>query len=119
MQVLTTPPYQFSITIPAKITAGKHYLNAIGGRSGQQSGKSQRLDLDVEPSAQISGISAKPAIMQFDSAGDKLPLRVWGTFSEGPEWTSPSPQARRTAAVIRLRSPSVARVSSPPWVPEN
>ena len=83
MQVLTTPPYQFSITIPAKITAGKHYLNAIGGRSGQQSGKSQRLDLDVEPSAQISGISAKPAIMQFDSAGDKLPLRVWGTFSDG------------------------------------
>jgi hypothetical protein len=83
-QVLTAPPYRFSVTVPKDISvAGKYSIRAMGVTPGQQGGVAAPIHLDVEPAASISGISAKPPIMQFDSAGDKLPLRVWGTFSDG------------------------------------
>ena len=79
-QILSAPPYQFAITIPKDINvARKYFIRAMGVTPGQKGGIAAAIHLDVEPSASISSISARPPIMQFDSAGDKLPLKVWGT----------------------------------------
>ena len=82
-QLLTSSPYQFTFTIPAKAAIGVHFLTASGGRTGQTPGKSLPLHLHVEPSLAISSIKVEPDVITFRSAGDRIPLRVAGTFADG------------------------------------
>ncbi len=82
-QLLTTTPSRFSITIPAKAAIGVHTLVASGGRSGQRPAKSLPIHLDVEPSVAISKISVEPEIINFHAVGNRIPLRVAGTFADG------------------------------------
>jgi len=107
-QTLATPPYKFSITIPPKATIGKHFLNATGGRSGQQPGTSHPLDLDVEPSVAISKIRVEPATISFRRAGDRIPLTIWGTFADGSKMNI----TKSSRTMYSAGDPSVAMVNS-------
>jgi hypothetical protein len=80
---LSAPPYQLSLTIPPKIAAGSHDIRAYGIRPGQNAGESKPLDLDVEPGVPITKIRLDSRAITFKHAGDKIPVRVWGTFSDG------------------------------------
>jgi len=83
-QVLTDPPYQFSITIPNNIgSARKYFVGATGIASSGQSGKALRIHLDVEPSVAISSIAVHPSTISFIRPGDAIPLSVAGTFTDG------------------------------------
>jgi hypothetical protein len=83
-QVLTSPPYQFSITIPNNIGAArKYFVGATGIAPSGQSGKALRIHLDVEPSVAISSIAVHPKTISFIRAGEAIPLSVAGTFADG------------------------------------
>ncbi|HXP68384.1 MAG TPA: hypothetical protein VOA88_03795 [Candidatus Dormibacteraeota bacterium] len=83
-QVLTDPPYQFSITIPNNIgSARKYFVGATSIASSGQSGKALRIHLDVEPSVAISSIAVHPSTIRFIRPGDAIPLSVAGTFTDG------------------------------------
>jgi hypothetical protein len=82
-QLLTAPPYQFSIMIPTNAAIGTHFLDVIGGRSGRQPGRALHRHLDVEPSVAVSKIQAEVATLNFEHVGERLPLKIWGTFSGG------------------------------------
>ncbi len=82
-QVLSAPPFQFSLTIPTKISAGRYKIFAFGATAPGKGGQSATISLDVEPSLTITKIRVEPATVTFESAGDRMPLAVFGTFSDG------------------------------------
>jgi hypothetical protein len=83
-QVLRVPPYEFAVTIPKDISAaGKYFIRAMGVTPGEKGGISVAIHLDVEPSASISSISVEPSGFQFHTVGSRIPLKVFGAFSDG------------------------------------
>jgi IPT/TIG domain/Bacterial Ig domain len=76
-------PYQFSLTVPQNIAAGKYQITAIGGRQGQTFGTSNPISLDVEPAAAITSIRPEAAGIIFSHPGDVETLKVFGTFADG------------------------------------
>jgi len=82
-QMVSNPPYQLSLVIPQEIAAGKYAITAYGARAGQNAGKSTPIDLDVEPSAAISKITASPETFEFRRPCQRDELRVIGTFQDG------------------------------------
>jgi hypothetical protein len=82
-KLVKTPPYQLSLPIPQKIAAGTYSIFALGTRSGQNAGTSHPIKLDVEPSLPVTAIRLDSKAITFKHAGDKIPVSVWGTFSDG------------------------------------
>ncbi len=82
-QVLSAPPFQFSLTIPTKISAGRYKIFAFGATAPGKGGQSATISLDVEPSLTITKIRVEPLTVTFKSAGERMPLAVIGTFSDG------------------------------------
>jgi IPT/TIG domain-containing protein len=80
---LYSAPYQFSITVPQRIAAGKYYLMAIGGRQGQTFGTSDPVSLDVEPAAAITKMRLESDRITFNNPGEIATLKVFGTFADG------------------------------------
>jgi hypothetical protein len=77
------PPYQLSLPIPQKIPAGSYPITAFGVRPSQNAGRSPSIKLDVEPSLPVTVIRLDSKAITFKHAGDKIPVSVWGTFSDG------------------------------------
>lgn len=82
-QYLAAPPYQFSITIPKNISAGKYHLFAEGAISLGHGTTSPTISLDVEPGVPVSSIRVDPPGVFMEFIGEQLPLGVWGNFSDG------------------------------------
>ncbi len=82
-QVLSAPPFQFSLTIPTRISAGSYKIFASGATAPGQGGESDPITLDVEPSLPITKIRVEPLTVTFKAAGERMPLAVIGTFSDG------------------------------------
>ena len=82
-QVLSAPPYDFSVQVPAAAPAGSYGLVASGAIAPGQLVNSPLSDLDVEPSAAVSSIQISPPSLTFVRAGEYLPLSVTAHFSDG------------------------------------
>jgi hypothetical protein len=83
---VTTPPYQFSITVPDPLTirAGMYRLTAIGEMpGGRPFADSLPITIDVEPSAQVTSLSVEPQIVLLQHPTDGMSIGVIGTFSDG------------------------------------
>jgi hypothetical protein len=79
-QVLTAPPYQFSITVPARIRPGPYTLVAEGRTSsGRQS--SDPVTIDVERTDTPQSIAADSHVEL--AVGDESLVRVVGTYADG------------------------------------
>jgi hypothetical protein len=80
---VSAPPYQLSLPIPQEIAAGSYPITAFGVRPGQNAGRSNSIKLDVEPSLPVTAIRLDSKAITFKHVGDKIPVSVWGTFSDG------------------------------------
>ncbi len=109
-QNLGAPPYQFTITIPKGLRAGKHWLVADGVIGPGQWGRSPLFSLDVEPpsSVSVSSIRVLPAHVTLARPGSRLPLTVTGAFSDG----STMDLTNSTGTTYTPDDPTVAKVSS-------
>ena len=83
-EALTSPPFQFPITIPMNTKPGIYSLTADATGAQGQDLKSPALSIDVEPSTSIIGaLQIQPELLNLDFTGDQSPIAVIGTLPTG------------------------------------
>lgn len=107
-QVLTSPPYDFTVQVPSTTPPGKYGLVAMGATTQDQTAYSPGIFLDVEPSAAISSIKVYPASIVMDHVGEGIPLAVTGIFADGTS----ADITRSTGISYSSSDPTVATVDS-------
>jgi Bacterial Ig domain/Bacterial Ig-like domain (group 2) len=81
--IVTAPPFDFSLTVPAHLAAGTYRLTAVGFGAAAKPMASTSIGLDVEsPSALLTLIPPSSAI-SFSAIGEQLPMRIAGSDSAG------------------------------------
>ena len=83
--LITAPPYQFSIDIPADITAGNYTLTALGFPLSGTGPILSTVTIDIERSDTPIGISSDPASIPFSYAGVTCYLFITGAFADGSQ----------------------------------
>ncbi|MGH7411678.1 MAG: hypothetical protein ACREJ6_11560, partial [Candidatus Methylomirabilis sp.] len=78
----STPPYEFSMTIPED-TVGPHRLTAVGLIAPDQADFSPPVTLQVETPATITSLSVSPSDVAFEYAGQQITLTVTGRTDAG------------------------------------
>jgi Big-like domain-containing protein/VCBS repeat protein len=81
--LLTAPPFQYSITVPANAAVGTYHLTAVGATGQSSLIESQPVTIYVERSEAPVAISVQPSTIVFEAQGQQVPLQVLGTFSDG------------------------------------
>jgi hypothetical protein len=81
--IATSLPAQFPVVVPADSAPRKFTLTASGFTTSGQEVESTPIFLDVERTDLPIKMASMPAASKFESQGAKLPLRIWGTFSDG------------------------------------
>jgi hypothetical protein len=76
-------PSQFTLSIPVNLTPRKYLLTAWGVSSAAQVVQSSPIMIDVERPDAPTQVSAEPRAIKFESQGEQLPIRIWGTFTDG------------------------------------
>jgi hypothetical protein len=105
--ILNAPPYQFSMQIPADATPHVYDLTAWGLTApGADPIRSPLVPIDVE--RPDSPVKVTVDSLVFSAVGDRLPLVVFGTFSDGSKYHL----NRSTKTTFVSDTPSVATVSS-------
>jgi hypothetical protein len=82
LQVLTTPPYQFGITIPSIIRLGLYLLTAFGNAVSGSHISSDSISIDVERPDSPQRIATNCTQLD-ESVGDESVIRVTGTCTDG------------------------------------
>jgi hypothetical protein len=107
-QVLTSPPYQFSILIPPDISPRRYAVTADGVIAPGQGATSEPIILAVERADAPTSIYVEPSVLDFDLTGDDCSLRVVGRYADGSQ-TDITESLYTTYA---SNDPSVATVNS-------
>jgi hypothetical protein len=79
---LATPPYRFTITLPADITPGPYALTAIGVIKQGELDTSMPVDIDVESDSQPASWHVEPRSLDM-RPGDHAGLRVFARLANG------------------------------------
>jgi len=82
-QTTITRPYQFSVTIPNNISAGKYAITAIGFSRSSQGVFSAPISVDVENTGNPTQLQAETPQLMFESIGEQLPIQILGGFPNG------------------------------------
>ena len=105
-QVLTRPPYEFTVQIPPDIASREYSLRTTGLTGPRPGTDSQSVSMKVErPDAPVS-VSSEPSMLRL-RVGDPGFLRVVATYGDGS--TADVSQSRRTT--YSSDSPDVVTVS--------
>lgn len=84
-QLLTAPPYQFSITIPPDLRPRTYTITADGTIVPGQGASSDPVTLAVERPDSPTSIYAEPSVLDFQLPGDSTSLRVVGNYTDGTQ----------------------------------
>jgi hypothetical protein len=79
--IIASPPYRFTIQIPAKITPRKYNLSAVGMLSPGSNVFADGIEIDVERPDPPLSLQVEPSTLAGMDIGDTATLRVVGTFS--------------------------------------
>ena len=81
-QVLTAPPYHFSITIPTEIRPGLYNLTAEGRSPHSELQGSKPVSIDVELPGSPQSIATDLSRLEL-AVGDQSGVAVIGTYADG------------------------------------
>jgi hypothetical protein len=81
-QDVTSPPFQFTLTMPID-QIGPHQITAVGIIGPGQADFSVPLTVDLETPANIPKLSVSPSQVNFHYPGQQIPLVVTGTTDGG------------------------------------
>src|SRR5882724_1058843 len=81
--IASSAPAQFSLLIPQGARPGKYLLTAWGTTTGNQVQGSAPVTIDVERADLPTRLTANKSRIGFQSQGQKVPLRISGTFADG------------------------------------
>lgn len=84
VQVLNSPPFQFSFAIPSDTRPGHVFLTAIGALGPNQPIYSPQLDIIVTPPTDLTLLIAEPNILQL-TLSEKGYLRAVGLLANGTQ----------------------------------
>ncbi len=107
-QVLSSPPFQFTFTVPSKVEAQRYSLHALGVIAPGQSAKSPYINLDVEPGAPCVKLRRDVNHLILDASQFGHHLLVRCTFADGTGMYV----TRSSQIQYRSTDPSVATVTS-------
>lgn len=77
------PPFRFTLTVPAGARPGPYRITALGSDAPGSISASASVTVDVERPDAPTALSAQPAEIQFESVGERTPIKVTGAFSDG------------------------------------
>jgi hypothetical protein len=78
----TAAPYSFSLIVPPNVVGTKN-LTAIGITGSEEIVTSTAVTIDVESNLSVSQLASSLNQVQFDYAGEQLPLRFTANLSNG------------------------------------
>ena len=81
--IASSAPAQFSLLIPQDARPGKYLLTAWGTTTGNQTQGSAPVTIDVERADLPTKLTASKSRIGFQSQGQKVALRIYGTFADG------------------------------------
>lgn len=106
-KVLTSPPYEFTLAIPANLPARTYPLTARGTTGPGQGFESPSISIEVEPASPPLSLNVEPSVLKL-WAGQAAPLRVIGRLADGSKLDI-TESAQTTFAST---APAVATVNS-------
>jgi hypothetical protein len=106
-QVLSAPPYQFSIKVPAWAPLDTYYLTAFGTTGPGQEVDSTQIAINVVKSGAAT-LTSQPLILKLRFVGDQAPLLITAQYATGP----PVDVSLSATTSYVSASTSVATVSS-------
>jgi len=80
--LLTSAPFQFSITLPSTISVGLYHLTAVGNAGTNSLIMSSAITLNVETATSPVSIAASPASLILGVLGQRTPIQVVATFPD-------------------------------------
>ena len=102
------PPFEFSLTIPSNISPRDYQIRARAAITPGTGAKSSPITLIVEKPDPVLQLRAEPQTIYFEFTGDRIPLSVIGTFSDGKTLDI----AESTRTTYSSNDPTVATVDS-------
>lgn len=105
-EVKTSPPFEFSLTIPVDIRLGTYRLTASGATGPGTGVESSPITLIVEKPDPVLQLRAEPPRIFFRFAGRQRRLRVIGTFSDGITDVTESSQTTYTSNDVNVATVS-------------
>jgi hypothetical protein len=81
--IATSAPASFSILIPQSTRPGKYMLTAWGTTTANQLQAFAPITIDVERADLPTSLSADNTRIDFESQGERAPLRIAGKFADG------------------------------------
>jgi len=81
--VATSVPAEISLDIPSAIACGPHMLTAMGTTASGQSVESATILIDIERADLPRSVAALMSSIPFESQGERAPIGLLGTFSDG------------------------------------
>jgi hypothetical protein len=103
----SAPPYMFSLGIPNNVI-GLKQITAFGIVNREQGLFSDPITIDIEPAISDTGLIASPSAVQFEYAGQQMPLVVTGLFADG----SVVNITESSRVTYRSQDPNIAIVGS-------
>jgi len=82
-EVKTTAPFEFMLTIPMSIGLRSYRISASGAIGPGIGAESPAITLIVEKPGALLELRVEPKLINFEEPGQRMPLRVIGTFSDG------------------------------------
>ena len=102
--VLSSPPYEFSFTIPSQVTPGLTTIGALGlSASGPVT---TEIQVDIERPDSPQTITTDTSQLEL-AVGDSVPVQVFGTYADGTMLRL----TNSTQTTYLSQAPSVAGVS--------
>ena len=103
--VLTSPPYQFSFTVPSTITPGLDTVGAMGTTASGPIFAVTSIDLERSDSPQTIAVDHSQVELPING---QIPIAVFGTYADG----SVVNLSQSTQTSYSSQNPSVATVSA-------
>jgi hypothetical protein len=122
-QVLTAPPYRFSMTIPPRTRPRRYHQTARGSTEPGQGVFSDPVEILVERSDTPLSLRAEPSILDFENAGEVSPVAAVGKFvdadwvdlreSKSVTFSSDSPRVATVTqdGLVTAAGPGTARIT--------
>lgn len=101
-----TPPFEFFLTIPANTPLGTYRLRASGATAQGTPATSPAIAIQVERSDPVLQLRVKPTQVHFRRPGQRMPLRVIGTFADGTTNVTDSSEITYTSSDLNIATVS-------------
>ena len=115
-QLLTSPPYRFSVSIPARTSPGRYSLTAVGVIRPGLGVDSPNVDIQVEHPGTPLRVKGEPPLMVFQSVGEERQLHAAAVFADAALFVEDSREVKFSSddtGIVTVDSQGMAKAIAP------